>query len=290
VKVLLTGAKGMLATALIPELGGHGADVHALDRAELDVTDAAATMAAVADLRPDAVIQCAAYTSVDAAETDEERAFAVNAQGAGNVAEACQRFGSLFVYPSTDYVFSGVSTRPYPPEEPIRPLGVYGRSKAAGEVAALRAGRTLTVRTSWLYGAGGPNFVDTIVRISRERDRLEVVDDQVGRPTWTRTLAATIARLLKVGAVGTFHASDGGKAVSWYGFAEEILELCRRPVTLVRISSEALARPAPRPRYSVLDCTVTERVLGEPLPDWRDSLASYLTSVGAVAGGEERSR
>lgn len=275
-KILVTGARGMLAATLVPTLRERGHRVVALDRESLDVTDPDAVRASVEAERLDAVIQCAAYTAVDAAESDEETAVRVNAEAARHVARACQRTGALFVYPSTDYVFPGNGSRPYRPGDPTAPVNAYGRSKLAGEVAAREAGRTLVVRTSWLYGAGGSNFVDTIGRLARERDRIEVVDDQVGRPTWTGSLAEMIGELVEAGATGTFHASDGGEPVSWFGFAREIVALRGAGTVLVPVSSGAFPRPAPRPAFSVLDCSHTESRIGRTLRDWKGSLARYL--------------
>ena len=269
----------MLGTALLPALRNAGFEAAGLTRAELDVTEPDVVLRRFDELRPGAVIQCAAYTGVDAAETHENEAFLVNSEGAATVARACQRFGSWFVYPSTDYVFSGISARPDRPDDPVAPLNVYGRSKAAGEEAARTAGQTIIVRTSWLYGAGGPNFVDTIRRLSHERERLEVVDDQVGRPTWTGTLAGVIVRLLKAGATGTFHATDGGSPVTWYGLAKKICEVSGSTPGLVPITAASLDRAATRPTYSVLDCSATEEVLGITLPDWESTLTSYLVGV-----------
>jgi dTDP-4-dehydrorhamnose reductase len=283
--VLVTGGQGMLARAVAAELARGGHAVRALDRAALDVTDPDAVAACVTSLRPDAVVQCAAYTAVDRAEEEEAEAHRVNAVAAGLVAEACNRVGSVFVYPSTDYVFPGDGTRPYRPTDPTGPVNAYGRSKRAGEEAARAAGRALVVRTSWLYGPGGPNFVDSILRSAAARPSLDVVDDQIGRPTSTATLAMVIARLLGLGAVGTFHASDGGEPVTWYGFAREIIRLRGLNVALRPVPSTAFPRPAPRPAYSVLDCTGTEAVIGRALPDWPGPLASHLADRGSPGGG-----
>lgn len=266
----------MLAHALVPALRGRGHEVVALGRAALDVTDEAAVHARIAAERPDVVVQCAAYTAVDAAEADEAGAFRVNADATRYVAAACQRMGARLVYPSTDYVFPGDAARPYRPADPTGPINAYGRSKRAGEEAALRADGALVVRTSWLYGAGGTNFVDTMRRLARERDRLQVVDDQVGRPTWTGSLARTLAGLIEAGAAGIFHATGGGPYVSWYGFARRILKACSPEVIVEPVNSTAFPRPAPRPAHSGLDCTATERVLGAPMPDWRVALAEFL--------------
>lgn len=280
-KVLVTGARGMLARDLVPTLAGDGHEVTALDRDRLDVTDGAAVAACVQVLRPDVVVQCAAYTAVDDAETEVAKAFRVNAEGARHAARACQKIGALFVYPSTDYVFDGMADSPYRPDDVPAPINAYGRSKLAGEEAAREAEHALVVRTSWLYGEGGRNFVDTIRSLSRQRAVLNVVDDQLGRPTWTVSLSRCLARLLTERAVGTFHAAGGGDPVTWYGVARELLEREGSATAVVAVSTSAFPRPAARPRYSVLDCSGTEAVVGMPMPDWKETLAGYLRSTAA---------
>lgn len=275
-KVLVTGAGGMLAHALVPELTGRGHAVVALARGELDITNPAAVEAAMAAELPDAVVQCAAYTAVDAAEEEYDRALEVNANGTRYVAATCHRSGARFVYPSTDYVFDGQGAEPYRPDGSTRPVNAYGRSKLEGEKAATLADKHLVVRTSWLYGAGGANFVATMLRLAEERDRLEVVDDQIGRPTWTRTLAAAIVRLLEVEATGVVHITDGGTPTSWYGFAREILHSSGAAEKVHATTSAEFSRPAARPAYSVLDLSLAEQMLGYRMPDWRDTLAKYL--------------
>lgn len=282
-RVLVTGAGGMLARDLVAELERRGDEVLALSRADLDVTDEAAVRERIEGARPDVVVQCAAYTAVDRAEEEEELATRVNALGTRNVARACDRIDALLVYPSTDYVFAGDATVPYRPADAPAPVNAYGRSKLAGEEAAREAGRALVVRTSWLYGAGGANFVDTIGRLARERGAVDVVADQIGRPTWTGSLAAVVRELIASGAEGILHATDGGRPVSWHGFAERIAAWCA-PGTEVRpVASSAFPRPARRPAYSVLDCSATEAVVGHLLPEWGEVLDRYLAE--ACAGG-----
>ncbi|HEV2131236.1 MAG TPA: dTDP-4-dehydrorhamnose reductase [Longimicrobiaceae bacterium] len=280
-RVLVTGAGGMLARALLAELRRRDHEVVALDRAALDVTDEGAVEARIQAESPEVVVQCAAFTAVDAAEAEEPAAMRVNADATRYVARACQRVGALLVYPSTDYVFSGSGDRPYRPSDPPAPVNAYGRTKLAGERAALEAAEALVVRTSWLYGAGGPNFIDTISRLARERDRLEVVDDQVGRPTWTVSLAVTLTDLLEQRVAGTFHATDGGEPVSWFGVARRILAERSLATPIRPVGSAAFPRPARRPAYSVLDCLATEETIGRLLPDWGEMLARYLRSGDA---------
>lgn len=266
----------MLAQALVPELRSRGWEVVALNRAALDVGDEAAVHSRIRDEEPDVVVQCAAYTEVDAAETDEAAAFRINADATRYVGQACQRVGARLVYPSTDYVFQGAASRPYQPNDPPNPLNAYGRSKLAGERAALEVKGGLVVRTSWLYGSGGPNFVDNILRLASERDHLDVVSDQVGRPTWAVSLARTVGALLECRAQGILHATDGGEPVSWYDFTRAILAEMEVGAAVRAIPSSAFPRPAARPSYSVLDCASTEAVLGHPLPGWREMLTQYL--------------
>lgn len=266
----------MLAQAVVRLATRRGDTVAAFARVQLDVSDPEAVLQCVGGERPDAVIHCAAYTAVDKAEAEPELALQINAEGARHVARACQKFGCSLVYPSTDYVFDGRSDRPYRVSDPTNPLSVYGRTKRLGEIAAAETDRALVVRTSWLYGEGGPNFVDTISRLARERDVLDVVADQIGRPTSTETLAETIGKLLNAGAVGTFHVSEAGLPVSWAGYAEEVVGMSGLRAAVHPIASAELNRPAPRPSYSVLDLTETEQVVGA-LPDWRASLARYLS-------------
>ncbi|HEX2093112.1 MAG TPA: dTDP-4-dehydrorhamnose reductase [Longimicrobiaceae bacterium] len=277
-KVLVTGAGGMLARSLVPHLRSRGHEVVALDRNALDVTDPVAVDTRISLEQPDAVVQCAAYTAVDRAETEEAVATRVNAVGTSHVARSCDRLGTLLVYPSTDYVFAGSASTPYGPEDPPDPVNAYGRSKLAGERVVLEAERSLVVRTGWLYGEGGPNFVDTVLRLATEQSVLRVVDDQVGRPTWAASLSENMALLMEAGAQGIFHATDGGEPVSWFGFAREIMTLRGMGTEVVPVSSSEYPRPARRPAYSVLDCSATERLTGRPAPGWPDSLRRYLAS------------
>ena len=285
-KVLVTGAGGLLAGEVSQEFRAAGWEVAAFGRDDLDVTDARAVARAMEASRPDIVFQGAAYTDVDAAETNEDLALSINAEGALNVARACQRVGTLFVYPSTDYVFSAPSDRPRRPSDIPSPQNAYGRSKLAGEAAARESGHFLILRTSWLYGSGGENFVQTVIRLARQREVLDIVDDQIGRPTWARSLARTLLALVERRASGIFHATDGGDPVSWYGLAKEIVSIEELSVGVRPVPSSHLARPAHRPSYSVLDCSETESVLGIKMPDWRGNLREYLSLGAEVAAAD----
>ncbi|MEA2466470.1 MAG: dTDP-4-dehydrorhamnose reductase [Thermoleophilaceae bacterium] len=254
------------------ERAGH--DAVGLARADLDVTDGAAVERAVATERPDVVVNCAAYTNVDGAESDEAAATRLNGHAAGLVAHAAASAGAAVVQPSTDYVFDGSKRTPYVESDPTGPEGAYGRSKLAGEHAvASAAERHFIVRTSWLFGVAGKNFADTMLALGRDRDELKVVHDQVGCPTYTGHLAEAIVRLAGTGAYGMHHVAGGGKECSWFEFATEIFRQAEVDVRVVPCTTEEFPRPAPRPAYSVLG---SERADAVRLPDWREGLASYL--------------
>lgn len=268
----------MLGQAVVAELRARGHEVDAATRAELDVTDFDALRARILQTRPHVVMHCAAFTAVDDAEEREAEALRVNAESTAVAASACQKIGAALVYPSTDYVFAGTGERPYRPDDPVDPLNAYGRTKLAGERAARGAGHWLVVRTSWLYGAGGTNFVDTIRRLAQTRPQLTVVDDQVGRPTWTGTLANAMVELVMRKGQGIVHVSDQGDPVSWCGVAQQIVDLEDADVEVIPVSSDQYPRPATRPGYSVLDCAETEALLGTRLPEWRGVLGRYLAT------------
>ena len=280
-KLLVTGAGGMLARAVLAEATVRGHDATAYARADLDVTDAAAVQRAVEEARPDAVIQCAAFTRVDDAETAEDVARLINAEGAREVARAAAAAGASMIYPSTDYVFDGSATQPYSTQAATAPLNAYGRTKLAGEHAVLAEGGSV-VRTSWLYGTGGQNFVTTILRRARSNSPLRVVDDQRGSPTWTGSLAVVILALLeKNSPAGVYHATNAGET-SWFGFASEALRLAGIDTDVTPAKTAEFPRPARRPAYSVLDCSATEAIVG-PIPEWRAALATALSLGGLDA-------
>jgi dTDP-4-dehydrorhamnose reductase len=271
-RVLVTGANGMLGQDLMPYLVAQGHEVTGIDM-EVDIRDAAQVNEAVGRCAPEAIIHCAAWTDVDGAETQESAAFEVNATGAGNVARAAAACGAALVYVSTDYVFDGTSGRDYTENDPTAPIGAYGRTKLAGEDAVRAAHPTgaRIARTAWLYGAHGRNFVDTMRTLGTERDVVQVVDDQLGSPTWTRDLAPALAQIMAL-PPGIYHTSGGGQ-VTWAGFARAIFAATNSGCAVAPITTEQLGRPAPRPRRSVL--AVTKE--GAPkLRDWNEALRDYL--------------
>jgi dTDP-4-dehydrorhamnose reductase len=280
---LVTGAAGMLGRDMTALLAARGAQFTALTRTELDLTDDTAVTAAIAAARPDVVVNCAAWTAVDAAEEHEEEALAINGHGAANLAAACAAAGALLVHPSTDYVFDGNARAPYAEDAPTAPAGAYGRTKLAGEQAVrdVLPDRSYLVRTAWLYGAHGKNFVKTMLRLARNGTAPGVVADQHGQPTWTADVAAQICALLDASAPpGVYHATSSGQT-TWFGFAEEIFRLWnedqnhdseRERVTPRPIATADYPTPAQRPAYSVLGHDAWHKAGIEPIGDWKDAL------------------
>ncbi len=275
-RVLVTGAAGMLGTELVP-LFRREFDVTPADVEEFDLRDAAATAAFVAAAAPDIIINCAAYTDVDGAESDPEAAFDVNAAGAGNIATAAVKVGARVVQVSTDYVFDGTGERPYAETDEPRPLGVYGRSKLAGEKKVAEVSQdALIVRTAWLYGHAGPNFIEKMLSLASSGRRLRVVDDQVGAPTNVRDLAGAILELIAVEATGVVNATNAGSC-SWFEFARKILDLAGlEDVPIEPVTSERFPRPAPRPGYSVLSLARLVALTGKEPRSWQEAVAEYL--------------
>jgi dTDP-4-dehydrorhamnose reductase len=274
---LIIGAKGMLARALREHCERLGRQCEGLDLPEFDLTQREQVDNAV-KAGHTAVLNCAAYANVDAAETAEVAANAVNGHGVELLAQVCAQRGVPLVHYSTDYVFSGRATVPYRVDEPHAPLGAYGRSKALGERALWAAnGPHLLIRTSWLYAPWANNFVRTIFKASREREVLKVVDDQRGRPTSAEHLARATLSLLDAEARGTLHVTDGGEC-TWYEFATEIVRLSGHTCQVQPCTSAEYVRPAPRPAYSVLDLAPAEALLG-PMPDWHENLRDVMARL-----------
>jgi dTDP-4-dehydrorhamnose reductase len=266
---LVVGAAGMLGQDVVAAAAGAGHQVTGVGRADLDVTDAAATRAAVVGY--DVVVNCAAWTAVDDAETHEAEAFAVNATGAANLARAAAAARARLVHVSTDYVFDGDGTEPYLEGAPLSPRSAYGRTKAAGEWAVrAESADAVVVRTAWLYGAGGRCFPRTIARAAGERDRLSVVDDQTGQPTWTADLADLIVRLVAARVPGgIYHGTSSGQ-VTWCGFARQVVAASGHPTPVDATTSAAYQLPAPRPAYSVLGHDQLHEAGVEPIGDWAE--------------------
>lgn len=283
-RYLVTGGAGMLGHDLDRVLSAQGHDVTMAARADLDVTSVDACAAAVRG--HDVIVNAAAWTRVDDAESQEGAAFAVNATGAANVARACTAVGARLVHLSTDYVFAGDATTPYAEDAATAPRSAYGRTKLAGEWAVRSlAPSSWVVRTAWLYGAHGPNFVRTMARLATERDTVSVVDDQRGQPTWTHDLAVAVHRLVEAGApFGTYHGTSTGET-TWHGFTQEIFRLLGHdPARVLTTTTDAFPRPAPRPAYSVLGHDAWAAAGLPPLPDWRTAIEQSVGSVTAAAG------
>lgn len=279
-RLLVTGAAGMLGRATVHAAGHLGHEVTGLARAGLDVTDAVAVEEALRRLEPEAIVNCAAWTDVDGAEEHEAQAHAANAVAPRLLARAAAAIDARLVHVSTDYVFDGSSTTPWVESDPVAPLNAYGRTKLDGETGVLESdGHHAVVRAAWIYGAGGSNFVDTMLRLGAERDEVTVVTDQTGRPTWTGHLAGALVELAERREdTGVFHATGEGSC-SWYEFAVEIFDRAAVTCRVLPTTSAAFVRPAKRPAYSVLG---TEREPGVHLPRWQDGLDAYLTERQGV--------
>jgi dTDP-4-dehydrorhamnose reductase len=283
-RLLITGAGGMLGHDVAVAARAAGHEPLALTRAQLDIADAGAVRAVIADASPDAVINCAAWTDVDGAEADEATATAVNGAGAGNVAAAAAQTGAMLVAVSTDYVFDGTARQPYTEDAAANPLSAYGRSKLAGEHAVAAAGdaaRTAIVRSSWLFGAHGRNFVATMLRIASERSDVAVVDDQVGSPTYTAHLAGALVSVAERRLAGIHHVAAAGSC-SWFDFAREIFRQADVRCRVLLSSTDEQGRPASRPAYSVLGVTRDDT---PRLAPWQDGLTAYLAE--RRRGGED---
>jgi dTDP-4-dehydrorhamnose reductase len=284
---LITGARGQLGTDLQQVLAAAGvaeSEVRAVGSAELDITDGRAIDNTIGSFRPDVLVNAAAYTAVDAAETDAERAYAVNASGPALLAAAAARHDTRMIQVSTDYVFDGQSSRPYEVDDPTGPQSVYGRTKLAGELAVreLAPEYGYVVRTAWVYGATGNNFVKTMARLERAGDIIRVVDDQRGSPTWSTDLARALMELASSAApAGTYHCTSEGDT-TWYHFARAIFsELGADPDRVQPTTADQFPRPAQRPAYSVLSLDSWRSAGLHPMPLWRDALVAAFESDGA---------
>ena len=272
-RVLIAGGAGMLAQDMIGAAQRRGHEVTALDRRELDITDPASIDAAMSEFEPEAVINCAAWSNVDGAEDDERGAMAINDTGAALLAAGAARVGASILYPSSDYVFDGTKRTPYLENDMPHPIGAYGRSKLGGEVSVAAANpRHFIVRSSWLFGLGGKNFVETMLRIGSEQDEVLVVSDQHGCPTSCTDLAEGMLQLAGTDRYGIHHMVGGGQC-SWFDFAAEIFDQAGTDTRVMSATTEMMARKAPRPAYSVLGHSRDDAILLQP---WQHALRRYL--------------
>ncbi|MEK3772669.1 dTDP-4-dehydrorhamnose reductase [Paenibacillus sp. FSL R5-0887] len=281
-RVLVTGSAGQLGQDILFLLKQHGYEVMGCDRQEMDITDLEQTKAVIGGYVPDAVIHCAAHTAVDAAETDIDIAYLINATGSRNVALAAEKVGAKLVYISTDYVFNGLGSNPYHEYDNTDPQSIYGKSKRAGEMLVQSlSSKYFIVRTSWVYGKYGNNFVKTMLKLGQEKPLLQVVDDQKGSPTYTVDLARFLTELIQTEKYGVYHASNT-ESCTWYEFsqaifaeAEDILHL-KFTAKLEPCATEQFPRPAPRPRYSVMEHLSIRTNGFQDLRPWREGLRDFL--------------
>jgi len=275
-KIVVLGADGMLGHDLAASLSSRHQTL-AYGHGDVDIMDLDGIRRCVDKAEPDVLINAAAYTAVDQAESAGELAFAVNERGPGNLVEALKGSKTLLVHFSSDYVFDGTKEGAYLEQDPANPLGIYGKSKHAGDKVVIDSGQPhLIIRTAWLYGKHGRNFVHTIQRLAKERSQLKIIDDQTGSPTYTKDLSEATGKLIAKGASGIVHVVNSGSA-TWYTFAKEILRLSNiTDVDLTPCTTKEYPLPAPRPRNSMLDCSRYEQLIGELPRPWTEALADYL--------------
>ena len=275
-RVLITGARGMLGQDITADDRARGHEVIAWDREELDITVLDNVRQSLSKVCPEVIINCAAYTNVDAAENEEDAALAVNGLGVRNLALACRELDIPLVHFSTDYVFDGYKQGKYGIFDSTNPINAYGRTKLCGEkFLSLISPKYYLIRTSWLFGHGGKNFIETMIRLAQEKSELSVVSDQRGCPTFTKDLSRAVLDLIETGAYGIYHITNSGET-SWFDFAKEIIKESGQFVTVRPISTEEFSSPAARPKNSVLDPFPLRETVGYLLPDWRDALKRYL--------------
>jgi len=281
-KVLITGANGQLGREVASTLL-HDDVVFAYSRFELDVTNEEQVNFVFNEVKPDVIVHCAAYTAVDLAESNQEDAFMVNAQGTKYVAQAARQVGAKVCYISTDYVFDGKGTSPYNEHDTPNPQTVYGKSKLLGEqFIQQHLSEYYIVRTSWLFGKYGNNFVKTVLKVGKNQGKLQVVNDQFGSPTYTTDLAAFLNELIRTDWFGTYHVSNSGSC-TWYEFAKEIFANSKISVELTPCKTAEFPRPAPRPAYSVLAHTALQANGFRELPEWQDALKRFLAEIGEMS-------
>lgn len=277
-KIVVTGASGQLGTDVMLRLKEIGAAAVAADISVLDITDREAVESFIAREKPDGVIHCAAYTNVDNAESEREKCRLINEKGTKNIAAACEKHGAKLLYISTDYVFDGRGNEPFETDSPTAPCNFYGETKLGGERAAAICTRLFIVRISWVFGKNGKNFVKTMLCLSKERDEIRVVDDQVGTPTYTEDLAVLLCNMISTEKYGVYHATNEG-VCSWAQFASEIMKLSDSETKIIPISSKEYPSPAARPANSRLSKASLDLAGFERLPAWQDALKRFLLQM-----------
>lgn len=278
-KVLVTGAKGQLGTDLMNELAKRGIEGIGVDVQEMDITDAEACRRVIKNSGADAVIHCAAYTAVDAAEDNADLCHRINGEGTRNVAQACKEADTKLMYISTDYVFDGQGTRPWEPDDERHPLNVYGQTKYEGELAVEElSDKYFIVRIAWVFGVAGKNFIKTMLRLGKERGAVSVVDDQIGSPTYTYDLARLLVDMIQTDKYGRYHATNEGLC-SWYEFAKEIFRQAGMDVPVTPVSSDQFPAKAARPSNSRLSKEKLSENGFERLPAWQDALGRFLKEI-----------
>ena len=279
-KVLVTGVKGQLGYDVVKECEKRGIEAIGVDVEEMDITDAAACERVITEAKADAVIHCAAYTAVDAAEDNKDLCRKVNAEGTRNIAEVCRKLDIKMMYFSTDYVFNGQGERPWEPDDPREPLNVYGQTKYEGELAVQELlEKYFIVRIAWVFGVNGKNFIKTMLRLGKERGAVSVVDDQIGSPTYTYDLARLVVDMIQTDRYGIYHATNEGLC-SWYEFACQIFKAAgMNQVKVTPVDSTAFPAKAKRPHNSRMDKSKLAENGFEPLPSWEDALERYLKEI-----------
>ena len=278
-RVLVTGVKGQLGYDVMNELAGRGHEGIGVDIQEMDITDAASVEKVITEAAPDAVIHCAAYTAVDAAEDNVDLCRRVNAGGTENIARVCKALNCKMMYISTDYVFNGQGTRPWEPDDKREPLNVYGQTKYEGELAVETLEKFFLVRIAWVFGVNGKNFIKTMLNLGKTRDHLTVVADQIGSPTYTYDLARLLVDMIETDRYGRYHATNEGLC-SWYEFACEIFKQAGMNVTVSPVTSDQYPAKAKRPMNSRMDKSKLDEMGFKRLPSWQDALGRYLKEIG----------
>lgn len=277
-RVLVTGVKGQLGYDVMNELAKRGHEGIGVDIQEMDITDAASVERVITEAAPDAVIHCAAYTAVDAAEDNVDLCRRVNAGGTENIAKVCKALNCKMMYISTDYVFNGQGTRPWEPDDAREPLNVYGQTKYEGELAVEAQEKFFIVRIAWVFGVNGKNFIKTMLNLGKTRDHLTVVADQIGSPTYTYDLARLLVDMIETDKYGRYHATNEGLC-SWYEFACEIFKQAGMNVTVSPVTSDQYPAKAKRPMNSRMDKSKLDEMGFERLPSWQDALGRYLKEI-----------